>query len=297
MVRLLPGERGQLVAKVSSNGVEVPFDDEHFAPLRDSSGVADDPDALRERYLADGYLYLPGYLVPGAVRSMRGYYFSLFDPAYLKAGTSTEEGIFSGERPADLPSHGVAGHPAHTFVRSEVFEEFVSRPELSRLAEAVLGGGAWRLPRSIVRHFDRSTPRASRAHVDHTYLDRGSDRLVTMWIPLGDCPLPAGGLVYLESSHRMDPAEFEPLRAVTDRPVDHRPITHDLDLVSTKLKRRWLWADFAAGDVTVHSPHLVHASLDTITDEMRLSADVRFLREGETPDPRWLQPWAGDDGN
>ncbi|HEX4865357.1 MAG TPA: hypothetical protein VFV02_14905, partial [Acidimicrobiales bacterium] len=62
-----------MVATVSSNGVEVPFDNEHFAPLRDSSDVVDQPEALRERYLADGYLYLPGYLDPGAVRSMREY--------------------------------------------------------------------------------------------------------------------------------------------------------------------------------------------------------------------------------
>jgi hypothetical protein len=30
---------------------------------------------------------------------------------------------------------------------------------------------------------------------------------------------------------------------------------------------------------------------------MRLSADLRFLRRGERPDARWLQAWAGDDGN
>ena len=286
-----------MTATVTSNGVEVPFDAEHFAPLRESSDLVDEPAALRERYLADGYLYLPGYLDPSEVRSMRDEYFSLFDPAYLKAGTRVEDGIFSGKRPGDLPAHGVAGHPAHTYARSAAFERFVSQPALSRLAESVLGGEAWRLPRSIVRHFDRSTPRASRAHVDHTYLDEGTERLVTMWVPLGDCPLPTGGLVYLESSHQMDPTDFEPLRNVTDRPSDTRPITHDLELVARKLGRRWLWADFAAGDVTVHSPHLVHASLDTVTDRMRLSADVRFVLQGETPDPRWLQPWAGDDGN
>ena len=34
---------------------------------------------------------------------MRRVYFSLFDASYLKAGTSPEEGVFSGERPTDLP--------------------------------------------------------------------------------------------------------------------------------------------------------------------------------------------------
>jgi hypothetical protein len=67
--------------------------------------------------------------------------------------------------------------------------------------------------------------------------------------------------------------------------------------VSEELDRRWLWTDYRAGDVAIHSPHVVHASLDTTTETMRMSADVRFLRRGEPADPRWQQPWAGDDGN
>jgi ectoine hydroxylase-related dioxygenase (phytanoyl-CoA dioxygenase family) len=67
--------------------------------------------------------------------------------------------------------------------------------------------------------------------------------------------------------------------------------------VAERLGRRWRWADYQSGDVTVHSPHLVHASLDTTTDAMRLSADLRFLRRGQPADARWLVAWAGDDGN
>jgi ectoine hydroxylase-related dioxygenase (phytanoyl-CoA dioxygenase family) len=118
-----------------------------------------------------------------------------------------------------------------------------------------------------------------------------------MWIPLGDCARPTGGLVYLEGSHRLSPSSFAMLRRVTDRPSDGRAISHDLGWVSDGLQRRWLWADYSAGDVTIHSPYIVHASLDTTTDAMRLSADLRFLRNGERPDARWLQAWAGDDGN
>ena len=282
---------------LTSNGAPVPFDAEHFAPLRDSSDVVGDPVELRRRYAEDGYLFLRGYLDPEASKSMRATYFSLFDAAYLRPGTSAAEGIFSGRMPEGLPPHGVAGHPAHAFVRDDRFEEFASQPRLANLAESVLGGSVSRLPRSIVRHFDRASGRASRAHTDYTYLDEGSDRLVTMWVPLGDCPLATGGLVYLEGSHRMEPAELAPLRTVTDRPGDARPLSHDLAWVAESTGRRWMWADYRAGDLAVHSPHMVHASLDTGTDTMRLSADIRFIREGDRVDPRWLQPWAGDDGN
>lgn len=286
-----------MLATVSSNGIRIPFDERHFAPMLDSSGIADDPASLRARYRADGYLYLRRLLDPEEVLAMRAAYFSQFDPIYLKQGTGPAEGIFSGSRPPGLPPHGVPGHPAYDFVRSETFLRFASQPVLASLAEILLEGPVLLLPRMIVRHFDSSTPRASRAHLDHTYLDKGSDHLVTMWVPLGDCPLDTGGLVYLEGSHLLDPRELEPLKAVTDRPNDPRPISHDLSWVARTLSRRWLWADFAAGDVTVHSPHLVHASLDTLSERMRLSADIRFLKQGEQPDPRWLVPWSGDDGN
>ncbi len=92
-----------------------------------------------------------------------------------------------------------------------------------------------------------------------------------------------------------DPA-LEALRECTDRPDDTRPIGHDLAWVPERLARRWLWTDYLAGDVTVHSPWLVHASLDNTTDAMRLSADVRFVLDGCPVDPRWTQPWSGDDG-
>ncbi len=282
---------------LTSNGVALPADDRHVAPLTDSTPLLGDADALRARYRADGYLYLRGVIAPETLRRMRRSYFSRFDPAYLADGTIPDDGIFSGRRPRSLPAHGLAGHPAYAMVRASEWERFVSMPALASLAATVLGGPVRRLPRTILRHFDRSEPRASRAHTDYSYLDLGSDELLTMWIPIGDCPVESGGLVYLEGSHRLGPEHLDPLRVVTDRPTDRRPISHDLAWVSDQLGRRWLWADYCAGDIAIHSPHMVHASLDTTTERMRLSADVRFLRDDRPIDPRWLRPWSGDDGN
>jgi ectoine hydroxylase-related dioxygenase (phytanoyl-CoA dioxygenase family) len=281
----------------TSNGVAVPFDDRHFAPLRDSSPVRRDPAKLRARYDEDGYLYLRGVLDRPTVMAMRQAYFSTFPPGYLRPGSRPVEGIFSGHRPAGMPAHGVEGHPAYAFVRSAGFASFARDRRLEQLAADVLDGPVQQLPRAIVRHFDRSTPVASRAHLDYSYLDRGTDQLVTVWMPLGDCPRRTGGLVYLDGSHRLPRSSFDRLHTVMDRPSDDRAISHDLGWVSEQLDRRWLWADYQAGDVAIHSPYIVHASLDTMTDVMRLSADLRFLRQGDRPDARWLQAWAGDDGN
>ena len=231
-------------ASLRSNGIPIPFDQEHFAPLRDSSRLLDDPDGLRARYQEDGYLLLRGVLDRAQVIDMRSAYFSAFDPSYLRAGTTAADGVFSGRTDPALPAHGVAGHPAHAFVRSATFKAFAADPRLEGLASRVLAGPAQPLPRAIVRHFDRATARASRAHLDYSYLDAGSDQVLTMWIPLGDCPRPVGGLLYLEGTHRMDRAAFDFLRTVTDRPGDSRAISHDLGWVSEQLGRRWLWADY-----------------------------------------------------
>lgn len=283
------------VGSLWSNGVAVPFDDAHFAPMRDSTGLLHDPDALRHRYHTDGYLFVGNVLNPEKLRRLRRAYFSLFDLSYLDHRHPVEAGIFSGSR-TQLPPHGTAGHPAHRFVRSDIFAGLATDPALGILAAAVLGTPARVLPRQIVRHFDRSTRRASRAHRDYQYLDHGSDRLVTMWIPLTDIPLSTGGLLYLEGSAGISEVDLHALRRHTDRPHDRRPISHDLAWVSEQLGRRWLWRHYRAGDLTLHSPWIVHASLDTTTDAMRLSADLRFVAEGAEVDNRWLAPWSGDDG-
>jgi hypothetical protein len=281
-----------------SNGVPVPTGPDRFAPLLDSSGLMGDPAGLRKRFLRDGYVYLRGLLDPREVLGLRAAYFSMFGPGYLKPGTSAQDGIWSGEPLPGLPPHGVAGHPAYKMVRSKLFARFVANPSLERLARFLLDEPeVMRLPRQIVRHFHKG-PVASRAHTDYDYLDRGSDHLVTMWIPVGDCPVPSGGLVYLENSHTAGSDRLQELKRIrTDRPGDARPISHDLGWTQEQLGGRWLYADYAAGDVTIHSPHLVHASLDTTTDQMRMSADIRFTPITVEPDPRWLKPWSGDDGN
>lgn len=285
------------VTEVTSNGAPVSFDDRHAAPLTDSTELLGDPVALRERYATEGYLYLRGVLDPEVVWETRSAYFSRFGPGYLAPGTSPRDGIFSGTRPHGLGAHGTVTHPAYGFVRSASWRRLTEQGALATIASAVLDGPVTCLPRQIVRQFDRASGRASRAHVDHTYLDQGQGEVTTVWIPIGDCPLETGPLVYLEGSHRLGADELAVLQQKTDRPDDRRPLSHDLGWVSEQSGARWLWTDFQAGDVAVHSPHIVHASLDVRSEQMRLSADVRFVRDDAVADPRWLVPWAGDDGN
>lgn len=274
----------------------MPFDDTRFAPMRDSSTLADDPDALREHFVSDGYLLLRGLLDRDTVLRLRELYFSLLPEGFLRPGTAAVDGIFSGSLPGGLPEYGVQGHPAYDFVRRAEFRALGDDPALRRVTGALLGGPTEPLTRQIVRHFHRGERRASRAHTDYDYMSQGSDRVITSWIPLGDCALATGGLLYLDDAQPLSEDSRHRLRLVNDREHDTRPLSHDLEWTSRLTERRWLWADYRAGDVAFHSPYIVHASLDTTTDAMRLSADLRFQRRGETVDPRWTVPWAADDG-
>lgn len=153
------------------------------------------------------------------------------------------------------------------------------------------------LPRRPLRHFYNNTQIASRAHADFSYLNEGSVKVLTTWVPIGDVPLRSGGIIYLKGSHKLD---LEELREEVSKNViaqaDKRPLANDLKKVSEITGRKWLYADFAAGDVVMHNPFIVHATLDCNTELMRLSTDIRFAGAGEVPDHRWMKPWRGDDG-
>lgn len=283
-------------ATASSNGVPIPFTEELFRPLPDSTDLLDDPQELRRRFREQGVVRLRGVLDRSAVLAVREAYLATLPPGMLRPGSRTMDGLFSGVVPDGLPEHGVPGHPAHAFVRGDVFRRFVEQPALHRLAETLLGAPALRLRRTVLRHFYAGSNRASRAHTDHAYLDRGTDEVVTAWVPIGDCPLETGPIVYLEDSQNVDPGRLEELRERLDRPHDRRPLSHDLEWTARVLGRRWLWADFEAGDVALHGSHIVHASLDTVTEAMRVSVDMRFVRRGDKVDDRWRKDWSGDDG-
>jgi len=282
-------------AMLTSNGAPIPFTQNYFGPLK-ATDVAEKA-SLRARFDADGYVMLRGALPARTVLDIREAYLGRFAPTFCKDG-DTRRGAFSGTMPADLPRHGYPGHPAYEFVRSAIFRAFADQPVFRELAEAVFEGPATRIRRTPLRHFLPGGTAASRAHMDRTYIGGVVADNVTIWVPLGDSPLISGGLVYLENSHN-DPEIETRIRnsAPTDRTDDRRPLTHDLKWVADVTQRRWLWSDYRAGDVVLHSPTIVHASTDPgATDYMRISTDLRFARGGTPIDPRWADDWSSNDG-
>ena len=66
--------------------------------------------------------------------------------------------------------------------------------------------------------------------------------------------------------------------------------------LSKNLNLNWIRPIIEEGDVIYHSLEIVHASFDSNSNIPRLSIDLRFSASAEDHDPRWSNPWRGDDG-
>ena len=255
----------------------------------------DDRDALWARLRRDGYLYLTGHLDPADVLDFRRYYFQSLTPTGLVAdGSDPVDGI-AADRDLDRGSY-----------RRILFDEVVPGAEYQALCAAprVADWFAWFLDdevhlhkRKIIRHTkpgERGIGTATQAHYDLVYLREGSDRVLSMWIPLGDIPLERGGLAYLEGSHHRVMAQEA--AGTLRRPA--ASMTADLPGLADEYDSRWLVTDYTAGDVMVHSAHIVHAGLDNVDagGRMRLSTDIRYQRATEPIDWRWQEHWHDRDG-
>ncbi len=254
-----------------------------------------DRDELWRRLRRDGYLYLSDHLPAEVVMEFRRYYFTMLSQAgVLAEGTDPVEGVAAQEFP-DWGSF-----------RRVLFDEVVPGAEYQALCShpRIKDWFAWLLEdevhlhrRKIIRHTrpgDTGIGTSTQAHYDLVYLREGTDRVLSMWIPLGDIPLERGGLLYLEGSHHQVMAQE---RAGTLR-LPATSITADLPGLADREDARWLVADYRAGDVMVHSAHIIHAALDNVDPRgrMRLSTDIRYQRSSDPIDWRWQEHWHDADG-
>jgi hypothetical protein len=252
-------------------------------------------DALWANLRRDGYLYLPQQLDPGVINSFREYYFTMmYDTGIIEQGTNPALGT------------GAAGELDRAKIRDVLFNDIVpgrryealtSHPDIKGWFEWFLGDDVHLHKRKIIRHIrpgESGIGTATQAHYDLVYLREGSERVLSMWIPLGDCPAEQGGLAYLEGSHHWALAD--------ERDRGERPpaasLTADLPGLADKHDTRWLLANYKAGDVMVHSSYVVHASTDNVDPQnrVRLSTDIRYQRAAEPIDWRWQEHWNEDDG-
>jgi hypothetical protein len=245
-----------------------------------------DRDALWCRLRRDGYLYLRGLLDPADVLAFRRYYFD-------RTGLADAQGVARGTLDRAKLREVLFGE----IVPGETYLAFCTQPAIRDWYAWFLGGETFLHRRKIIRHTapgDSGIGTATQAHYDLVYLRDGTDRVLSAWIPLGDCSVERGGLTYLAGSHRR--VLREEAEGRLKRPA--ASITADLPALADEYGARWLVADYAAGDVVVHTAHTVHAALDNVDPGgvMRLSTDIRYQRADQPIDLRWQHDWHDRDG-
>ncbi|MFZ4850885.1 MAG: phytanoyl-CoA dioxygenase family protein [Caldilinea sp.] len=300
-MEILPRER-----PLRSNGFVLASQPERLGPLTPTP-PGQPIEALREQYAAQGYLWLKELIDPALVWEFRSRYFAaLAHTGLLAAGSNPRDGIYAGggedKRLVTAKTVEIARWAAYEAL-------CLSRPIVD-FYEAFFDAPVYLHKRMLIRFTRPHDPACTGAHYDLVYLRAGTDELCTSWIPLGEIPVEMGGLVYLEGSDRWGrrmEAEFalknadlspeERLSAYNRNMNEGGWLTKNLPELADRLATRWLIADYAAGDMVVHSPYMIHAS--TLNENphgvMRLSTDIRFQRASDTIDPRWQNHWHPDD--
>lgn len=284
---------------LTSFGLALDTSEHTFGELRDSSDIAHNDAALRQRMAEDGYCFLRNYLDKGQVHAARIEIIrrlveqELLDLNYPAIDAITNPTPRTGKNHEALSKNNRSLH------------ELLYTGRMIALYERLLGGP--------VRHFDftwfRAVPGGGQGiypHCDIVYMGRGTFNLFTAWTPIGDVPLELGGLMILEGSHR----QADRLRSYLSRDVDryctNYPDAGEIESGSKqwqdwdgrlsssaatlceKLGGRWLTTNFEAGDVLTFGMATVHASLDNHTNRFRLSSDSRYQLASDPVDERWI---------
>jgi hypothetical protein len=258
------------VLNVGSGTVRAP----QLGSLTDSAGLP--PEEASERFERDGYLFFRGLLPRDTV-----------DAGYSAARVQLEnDRLWPGVK----FSAGWRESPAVMAV--------AEAPELKQACKAIFGGLE---PASYPFKWLRtSQPGASTGfHCDSVWMGRGSQRLVTAWVPLEDTPVEIGGLAIIERSHSLP--GFEQLRRTyVPHDVQRSAVRgtkgssgiytgNPAELLAYDPAARILTANYRAGDVLLFKAMgIFHGAVQNKTNRTRLSMDVRWQPLSDPWDDRYI---------
>ncbi len=252
--------------------------------LRDSNDILDDPDALKKRIAADGYLLIRGLHDKDAVLAARKQILEkLAAKGMIAPETPLMDGIFNPDYP-EPTSTGSMGNKALT--QLPAFKAVVEGAPVMRFFKRFLGGEA--------RTFDFKWLRTagpgsgSPIHYDIVFMGRGTQELYSCWTPFGDVSLDMGPIVFCLGSNRFEKVRATYGQADVDRDMIEGHFSDDPLEIVEKFGGHWATTTFSAGDVIIFSMFLMHASLVNTSNKIRITADTRYQLASEPIDERWI---------
>jgi ectoine hydroxylase-related dioxygenase (phytanoyl-CoA dioxygenase family) len=234
-------------------------------PLRDATSLAGDARALRRRAKQDGYLFFPGSLDRDDVLALRH---EVLERCRRRGWLDPRSQVDEGR---GLPSIELGAYDdAWVDLQREVhvlpeFAALRAAPFVLGVLERLFGeppldgqGDTCRLMSPAARAL------TTRPHQDRFYVRR-SDRLWTVWIPLGDCPIELGGLAVLPGSNR-------------GGLLPHSGEGEGRQGAEVSPDETWAIADYECGDVLMFSCLTLHRAAENATrNTLRASADFRYV--------------------
>jgi hypothetical protein len=238
--------------------------------LIDSSGVAQDAAALRERLAVHGYLFFRGLLPAQQMRAAGAAVMSrLRDGGWVDAdGTPSTE-------PRAVNSLDALSDPA--FRAALTCAEFNQIPYLRPLrqtARRVLGDQAFSYPVKVLRavYPERPGARPRGRYIHYDYGVGGGQDMLTSWLPLMDIPVRLGGLAVQPGGQHWPPRRPLPLSGS---------------------ESGWATTDYRPGDVLLFHCLTPHAALPNEGSMLRISGDFRWqLPDRPAPEEMILGPLA-----
>ncbi|MBE7424948.1 MAG: phytanoyl-CoA dioxygenase family protein [Ideonella sp.] len=234
-------------------------------PLADVTDCASEPAALRAALGRDGYLFIRRLVPAKRVARLRRL---VLDHArcvsWLDAAAGMDQArAATGIRVGDYQAPEWMALQERVQSSDELWA-VGDAPDIHRVLTAAFGRPSFLfLGMNTCRVVSPHPELAARLHQDTHYV-RLPDEFVTVWVPLGDCPVALGPLAVVPGSHRRGLLPHHGV-GIVDGGVDVED-----DVV-------WHSGDFACGDALVLSRLTIHRALPNLSGHtLRLSADLRY---------------------
>lgn len=262
------------------------FPSDYLGELADCDAHLDDDAALRRRLERDGYLLLRGFAGREAVLAIR---------RLIVERIAAEGWLAPGSDPMDACIDPRRSGAPSVDARLPAIARFFDEQPFLPFFERFFGAPAMRYPRVLTRI--KATGGRTGIHFDNVYIGRGSERVLSCWMPWGDTAVAQGPLAICAGSH--DRPEFERLRRTYGRHDPDRDrikgadnaaghFSFDLLEVTERFGGRWLSANFRAGDLLVFPAFTLHCALENTSDRYRISSDIRFQPAADPVDERFM---------
>ena len=260
---------------------------DHPSCFVDSTGLLDNPSALRQRAAEDGYLFFKHFLPCDELLALRADILGVVEKhGWRQNGQDAYGGLIDLDALNQVPEEnmrtdiGVSTQAYHDVQRLESFHRLPHHPRLLSLYQILFGKDvlvhARHIGRMITAH---KAVFPTPPHQDFPLI-QGTANTWTCWIPVGDCPRDLGGLTILKGSNHQGVLPIQPAKGAGGIAVPLCPYD-----------KYWVEGDFEIGDILTFSSYTIHRALRCQhKEQIRLSLDVRYQPIDEPVEAKSLLP-------